>query len=401
MRWNLNGLWSLVNPSLMNTWVKSLLEIYERGGWLPKGPTAGEYTAIMTSSPAVSLIAAAYQQGIRDYDTELAYEAISKIMKEQGRVHKSGGYVGNRWLKQYMDYGYVPYEAGPASATMELAFQDWCLAQMARTLGKVEDAQRFSLRAQNYRNLYDVESGFMRPRTMGGGWLEDFDPMSPEGWVEGNGWQYLWHVPHDVAGLIELMGGREVFCQRLDAVMERAAALDFVAPHGKHHTNVLDYGNQPSTYIAHLFNYAGAPWLTQKWVRRIMGQAKSGVTPFGGYGGDEDQGQMGALGVLMAIGLFSVDGGASAVPVYEITSPIFDRITIRLDPEYYPGKKFVITCRNNSPENKYIQSARLNGKSHNKFWFTHDELVKGGKLELEMGPAPNKLWGIDKQGSGN
>jgi putative alpha-1,2-mannosidase len=148
--------------------------------------------------------------------------------------------------------------------------------------------------------------------------------------------------------------------------------------------------------MAHLFNYAGAPWLSQKWVREVKEKTFGGISPYEGYNGDEDQGQMGALGVLMAIGLFSVDGGASAEPVYEITSPVFDRITIRLDPEYYPGKKFVITCRNNSAENRYIQSARLNGESHDRFWFTHEKLVRGGKLELELGPAPNELWGRDK-----
>jgi putative alpha-1,2-mannosidase len=148
--------------------------------------------------------------------------------------------------------------------------------------------------------------------------------------------------------------------------------------------------------MAHLFNYAGTPWLSQKWVREVKERTFGETTPYGGYNGDEDQGQMGALGVLMAIGLFSVDGGASVEPIYEITSPIFDRITIHLDPTYYPGKKFVITSRNNSAENKYIQSARLNGKSHNKFWFTHDELSRGGKLELDLGPAPNERWGTDK-----
>ncbi|MBN1579240.1 MAG: glycoside hydrolase family 92 protein, partial [Anaerolineae bacterium] len=280
-----------------------------------------------------------------------------------------------------------------ASQTLEYAYCDWCLAQMAEATGKTGDARVFLHRASNYRNLYDAGSGFMRPRLMDGSWLEDFDPMSPQGWCEGNGWQYLWHVPHDVAGLIELIGGRERFVQRLNEVMEKAAEHDFIAPHGKHHLNVLDYGNQPSTYIAHLFNYAGAPWLTQKWVRRIMEQVKSDVTPYGGYGGDEDQGQMGALNVLMAIGLFSVNGGCSREPFYEITGPIFERIVIHLDPAYYAGKTFEIEAENASPDNVYIQSASLNGKPLHGPWFTHRDLVQGGVLKLVLGPKPNTQWG--------
>ncbi len=206
MRWNLNGMWSLVNPSLMNTWVNSLLEIFKRGGWLPKGPTAGEYTAIMTSSPAVSLITAAYQHGIRDYDVELAYEAISKIMKEQGRVHKSGGYVGNRWLKQYMDHGYVPYEVGPASATMELAFQDWCVAQMAKDLGKEEEYEYFQKRSLNYRNQLDRETKYARERSAAGSWLSPFKPFSGHGFIEGNPWQYTFYAPHDIQSVINFLG---------------------------------------------------------------------------------------------------------------------------------------------------------------------------------------------------
>jgi putative alpha-1,2-mannosidase len=157
--------------------------------------------------------------------------------------------------------------------------------------------------------------------------------------------------------------------------------------------NLLDYGNQPSTYIAHLFNYAGAPWLTQKWVRRVMDQAKSDITPFGGYGGDEDQGQMGALNVLMAMGLFSVNGGCSVEPYYEITSPVFERVVIHLDERYHAGETFVIEAKGASPENVYIQSASLNGEPLDRPWFYHRDLAQGGVLELVLGPVPNKLWG--------
>ena len=156
----------------------------------------------------------------------------------------------------------------------------------------------------------------------------------------------------------------------------------------------VDYGNQPSTAMAHMFNLAGAPWLSQKWVRAVKEQTFGDITPYGGYSGDEDQGQMGAVGVLMAIGLFDVEGGAALKPTYQITSPIFDRVTIHLHRDYFPGRTFTIQTRNNSPQNVYIQSARLNGRALKQCWFGHAELVKGGKLEIELGPEPNKSWGI-------
>jgi putative alpha-1,2-mannosidase len=193
-------------------------------------------------------------------------------------------------------------------------------------------------------------------------------------------------VPHDVQGLIDLMGGREALNRKLNEAFERSADGDFL-------TGYVDYSNQPSIQLAHLFNYSGAPWLTQKWVREVKERTFGGVTPDTGYRGDEDQGQAGGLGVMMAIGLFQVRGGAEVDPVYEITSPIFDRVTIHLDPRYYPGGKFQITTRNNSAENKYIQSAVLDGKPLDKPWFYHRELVDGGTLELQLGPEPNRTWG--------
>ena len=159
--------------------------------------------------------------------------------------------------------------------------------------------------------------------------------------------------------------------------------------------NWTDYGNQPGTGMAHLFNYAGAPWLTQKWVRKVKA-AYSDVTPYGGYRDDEDQGQMGALGVLMAIGLFEVDGGCAEKPFYEITSPLFDKVTIHLDNRYYPGKTFQIITVGNSADNMYIQRASFNGKKWNKCWFYHEDFIKGGTLELQLGTTPNKKWGIEE-----
>ena len=157
----------------------------------------------------------------------------------------------------------------------------------------------------------------------------------------------------------------------------------------------LSYANQPGCSNAHVFNYAGKPWLTQYWVRRVKEQAYGGTTPELGYGGhDEDQGQMGGVSTLMAIGLFSLKGNVDAQPVYDITSPIFDEVIIELDPKYYSGKTFIIKTYNNSKENMYIQSAKLNGKDHKKFWFSHETFAKGGTLEIYLGPEPNKSWGV-------
>jgi predicted alpha-1,2-mannosidase len=297
-------------------------------------------------------------------------------------------------VEYYIERGYIPddrkaargWHADGAAQTLEYAYDDWCLAQLAKALGRDVDHRLFIGRAGNYRNLFDPSTGFMRPRNSDGSWLEPFDPAGPKGWCEGTAWQYTWVVPHDVEGLIGLMGGREPFVRKLNEAFERAAPRDFLAPE-------VNYGNQPSIAMAHLFNYAGAPWLSQKWVREVKERTFGGVTPHHGYRGDEDQGQAGGLGVLMALGLFQVRGGAALEPVYEITSPVFDRITIHLDNRYYPGGRFVITARNNSPENRYIQSATLDGKPLDRPWFFHRELADGGVLALEMGPEPNRAWG--------
>jgi putative alpha-1,2-mannosidase len=208
-----------------------------------------------------------------------------------------------------------------------------------------------------------------------------------EDFCEGNSIYYSFYVPHDIKGLYQLEGSREKFTEKLNILFqrtERSNFLDYI---------FLNYGNEPSAGLAHMFNYSGAPWLSQKWVRIVQEKIFSGTTPFSGYPGDEDQGKMGSLGALMSMGLFELRGGAATEPVYEITSPIFDKVTLHLDPDYYPGKKFVIETRNNSNENRYIQTAKLNGKAMNKCWFTHEEFIQGGKLELDLGAEPNKNWG--------
>lgn len=187
------------------------------------------------------------------------------------------------------------------------------------------------------------------------------------------------------------MGGNDTLASKLSHAFVMAEPSDFVFDYG---SGYISYANQPGLSDAHAFNYARKPWLTQYWVRRVQEKAYGGTTPDVGYGGqDEDQGQMGSLSVLMAIGLFNLQGNVSAEPVYDITSPIFDEVTIKLDPKYYSGKEFVIKTHNNASKNVYIQKATLNGKPLNKFWFTHKEFSKGGSLEIWLGEKPNKGWG--------
>ena len=222
------------------------------------------------------------------------------------------------------------------------------------------------------------------------------------GFVEGNAAQYTWWVPHDVKGLIEQIGGNDAFTNKLNESFTKARTHGFVSGKSENPANqdlqrrvYINYGNQPCMETPFLFNYAGKPWLTQYWTRQIIDSVYSGISPQKGYSGDEDQGLMGSLAVLLKIGLFSTNGGTSEMPFYEITSPIFDKITIHLNNKYYPGKEFVIETKNNDPQNCYIQSASLNGKPLNQVWFLHETLIKGGKLVLQMGDHPNQTWGND------
>jgi predicted alpha-1,2-mannosidase len=392
--WNLNQLWSLVTPDIAEKWVNSELELYDKGGWLADAPGGLEYSSIMVAAHQIPLIVNAWQKGIHGFDAEKAYKAMREIQMNPGKPHECGGYVGNRNLKTYLENGFVPAGEGPVSNTLEYAYDDWCVAQMAKALGKTDDYTYFMQRGQYYRNVFDPTSGYMRPKYSGGPWFEDFSYDKGAGgqgqnfgygskdYVEANAWQFSWFVPHDLKGLISLMGKDE--CNnRLEKGFEKSRPF-FT-------TEYINHGNQPNMEAGWLFNYSGKPWLTQYWVREIL-DGFYGTDPVDGYHGDEDQGQMGSWYVMSAMGLFEMDGGASVDPVYEISSPIFEKITIHLDQKYYKGTEFVIEARNSSKLNRYIQSATLNGKVLNKFWFKHAELVNGGKLVLLMGPKPNKDW---------
>ena len=255
---------------------------------------------------------------------------------------------------------------------------------MAKALGKMDDYQYFSKRSQNYRNVWDPSIGYFRPKQRDGKWVEDFSPFDHKDFTEGTAWQYAWWVPHDMKTLVGLMG-KDEFIRRLNQGFEDSRP-DFASDY-----KYVNVGNQPNMQAPWLFNYAGAPWLTQKWTREVLEHSYANRPD--GYVGDEDQGQMGSYFVMMSMGLFEMDGGCSLKPLYEISSPLFDRIVIHLDKNYFPGREFVIETKNNSPENVYIQSATFNGNPLDKPWIYHSDVVKGGTLVLVMGPQPNKEWG--------
>jgi len=296
------------------------------------------------------------------------------------------------------------FHRGGTSMTLEYAYQDWCLASMAKRLGKDEDVDLFLKRAGNWKNVFDPVAGWARPRHESGKWLEPFSPVSIDkkfnspGFIEGNSATYSFYVPQDVEGLISEMGGNDAFVNKLDSNFLKAQPHRFITPHGEHGTGWVDYENQPSCEMAHLFSYAGEPWKTQYWVRQVKDLTFGGTDPYSGYNGDEDQGQLGALGVLMAIGLFDVHGCVGDSPDLEITSPLFDKTILKFPSLHDPGKtiNFEIDTKRGNPDDIYIQNVALNGKLWNSFRFPVSEFFKGGKLEIELGPEPNKNWGIDK-----
>ncbi len=382
-QWNINLVWGLAWPRILDEFCNASLQMARDGGKLPRGPCGGGYTHIMTACPATMMIVGAYMKGCYTFDPEEAM-AIIKDNHSVGGSNMLGAdpfYVKNGW------------KPGSAGWTVEMCFQDWCAAQMAGKLGKTDDYEEFMRRSDGWKNLFHTPTGLLLPKNADGRFSHT-NPLSGRGWVEANAWQASWFTSHDVQGLANLMGGRDEYCRKLNFAFEKEADHDFVHGYG---AGYVSYANQPGCQNAHLFNYAGKPWLTQYWVRRVNEQAYGGTTPQLGYGGhDEDQGQMGGVSSLMSMGLFSVRGTCAVDPIYEITTPVFDKIKIALDNKYYSGSQFVISTRNNTAANTYIQSARLDGRTLNNAWFYHRELADGGTLELVLGPQPNFNWGVDK-----
>jgi predicted alpha-1,2-mannosidase len=344
--------------------------------------------------PVVAILDA-YQKGIRSFDVQKAYEAVRKnAMETPPAEHRSRGRIG---LSYYLQLGYVPYNKirESVSRTLEYAYNDWCVAQLAKALGKTDDYELFIKRAANYKNIIDTSTGFARPKNTDGAWLSPFNPTFIGGgdnrhYTEANAWQYTWFVPHDVQGLINLEGGRERVVQKLDSLFTISSEIQETVSDATGLIGQYAHGNEPSHHTIYLYNYAGAPWKTQNMVRKAMDELYSDGPA--GLCGNEDMGQMSAWYVLSVMGFYQVAPGQN---VYAIGSPEFSKVTLHLDKAFNKANAFVVEARNNSKENKYIQSATLNGKPLNKPWFDHAEIQKGGTLIFQMGSEPNKAWGSD------
>ncbi|GHV09870.1 hypothetical protein FACS1894162_1540 [Bacteroidia bacterium] len=384
--WNLNGLWSIVAPEIMDNWVTTQLEMDKHTGHTSKGPAGIEYSGIMEGSHEIALMVAAYQKGIRK-DGQAIYQAIRKTVTESGQSHPCGGEYGQIHLDDYIRYGYMPMETSVVSKTLDYAYDDYCVAQMAKALKNKKEAAFFEKRSKNYQNVIHPEYKFVCRRDKNGEWDKDFDVFSNKGFIEGNAWQYTWYVPHDINGLLDIIG-RETAEKRLVEGFEKSRPHHFAAhvfdrTMGQSAEFYINQGNEVNMSSAFIFNYLDKPRLCQQYTREIL-DTFYGDTPYHGWEGDEDEGQMGAWYVMSAIGLFEMDGGVTAHSELEMTSPIFDKITIHLDGRYYPGKEFVIETQNNSTENRYIQSAYLNGKKLTVPRIPFDAITKGGRLVLNM-----------------
>lgn len=380
--WNNQQLFNLIAPEISEKWARSAICLYRNSGWFNTDPAGIEHTGVMVAMHPISQILGAWQSGIRSFDLETAYEGLKKMMITPPQKYKGGGTVGVENLEPYMKYNYIPAGKGQVSNTLEYAYDDWCLGQMAKILGKEDDYRFFDKRSENWRNLFDTETGFMRPKDVNGNWISPFDPYHTPGFTEGNAFNYTWFVPHNPEALVSLMG-KERFVDRLNKAMEQSAYANFNASGDNFAKFPINHGNETSMEVAYLFNWAGAPHLTQKWIRAIQEQYY-GTTPYDAYPGDEDLGQMSSWFIMSTLGLFQMDGGCSVNPTYELGTPRYPKITIHFNNKFGRGNTFVIEAKNASKTHKYIQAAKLNGKELKSFRIPQSEVLKGGKLEIIM-----------------
>ena len=343
---------------------------------------------------AVLLYDGAWQRGI-DFDYAAAYEYLRKNATDpNGPRGALAEYMKQGWISDVPDDNPSPPHAdGKAGVakTLEYAWDDHALADVARRLGKADDAAMFMQRAANYRNAFDPSVGFMRGRTDDGKWIAPFDPGEPYYnfmMKEGSGWSTLWLVPHDVQGLMNLLGGRDAFNAKLDAFFSTPYTAKGICRDCTGLIGQYVQGNQPDQQAAYLYAWSGQPWKTQALVRRILAELYGSDATGYGFPGMDDQGSTSSWYVLSAMGFYPVDPSR---PDYILGSPIFDRVRLHMG----NGKVFEIVARNNSAKNIYIQSATLDGKPWNKPWFSHADIAHGGTLVLTMGPEPNKAWGAD------
>ena len=371
-------LYALIDQKRTRDFIKTFLVQYEQGGRLPVWELAGEETDTMIGYHAVSVIADAGVKGIGGFDLEKAFAA----MKQSAELRS------HRGLGAYIDNGFIAMEdeRESVSKVLEYAYDDWCIAQVARMLGHHDDYERYLARAQSYRNVFDPVTGFMRARS-NGNWLEPFDPREVTfAFTEANSWQYTFFAPQDIDGLMRLLGGRRAFARKLDqmfAAESRTTGREQVDITGL--IGQYAHGNEPSHHVAYLYNYAGEPWKTQARVRQIMDQFYK-PTP-DGLIGNEDCGQMSAWYVFSAAGFYPVTPGSTT---YAIGTPLFP--TVRFN--FENGKSFVVKAQGVSDRNVYIQSATLNGQAYSKSYLEHADLMSGGELVFHMGPQANRLWGL-------
>lgn len=393
--------------------IDSYLRMAEQMGnlWMPTFPETTGDTRRMNSNHAVATVADALAKGLH-VDTVKAYEACRRGMEEKTLAPWSGNPAG--WIDTfYHDHGYIPAlrpdeqetdpnvhpfeKRQPVAVTLGTSYDQWCLSRIATALGKTEEAAHYLQCSYNYRNLFNPTTSFFHPKDKDGRWIEPFDYRFPGGmgareyYGENNGWVYRWDVPHNIADLINLMGGNEAFIANLDQMFREPlgrSKYEFYAQLPDHTGNVGQFSmaNEPSLHVPYLYNYAGQPWKTQKRIRQMLRTWFR--NDLMGIPGDEDGGGMTSFVVFSSLGFYPVTPG---FPAYNIGSPLFTRAKITLS----NGKVFEIEAQGASDENKYIQSATMNGKEWNKPWFSHDDLKEGGKLVLVMGNHPNKAWGVN------
>ena len=403
-QWNLTQVWALAYPEYYSDYISSHLLVYKDAGWLADGIANSRYVSGVGTNLLSTIIAGAYQCGIRDFDVNTAYEACLKNELDGENRPLGAGKIDTRY---FVEYGYVPHldkGDGPdeafmfsASHTLEYAYSAWTVAQWAKQLGKTDDYNRLMDLSKGWERIYDPSCNFVRPKKKDGTFIEDFNPMQVwRGFQEGNAWQYTFYVPHDAKGLVAKVGA-DVFNHRLDSIFTVSRKLIFsggteVGAFAGLQT-LYNQGNQPCLHIPWMFNEAGRPSLTQKWVRAILNEfyGTDGIHGYG-YGQDEDQGQLGAWYVISSLGLFDMKGLTDQAPSFALGSPLFDKITIRLNDRYYKGKEFVIETRNNSKQNDYVQSMDLNGKPLTDTRIPFSEIVQGGHLVLEMGNQPKDRY---------
>jgi predicted alpha-1,2-mannosidase len=368
----------ILQPSLVNNFVQSMILKGQQGGWLPIFPCWNSYTAAMIGDHVTAFIASAYAKGIRKYNVEEAY----RLMRQNAfDVASKEDYIngkGRRALPSYVKYGYIPMEDSvqeayhkkeQVSRTLEYAYDDYALSIVAKGLGKINDYKALQKRAANYRNVFDRSVGLVRGRYATGKWYEPYMPDHREPYItEGTPRQYTFYVPHDVKGLSKLMGGPKAIENALDSLF---------------HKNEYWHGNEPGHQIPFLYNYTTSPWKTQKVVSNILAEEYSDGP--GGLSGNDDAGQMSAWYIFSAIGFYPVNPVSGN---YEICSPIFDKITIALE----GNKKLQIVCNKNAPDAIYIGKVNWNGKPYTKTFLQHKDIMKGGKLEIYLQSKPSS-WG--------